>query len=80
MPRPEIEQFAMIMEEKLQKNDHKGGWTGCAAHALLDRLRQETDELEEALIHKSPEEVCLEAADVANFCMMIADIARKGLL
>ena len=67
------------MEAKLRENDHKGGWQGDTATSLLKRLREETDEVEQALMAWEPELVLREAADVANFAMMIAD-NRGGLL
>lgn len=36
--RPEVAAFAIAMERKLRKNDHKGGWQDDAPEALLARL------------------------------------------
>ena len=47
--RPEVQKFAAIMEVQLKTNDHKGGWHGEESEWLIARLREETDELEEAL-------------------------------
>lgn len=69
--RPEVARFAQLMERRLRANDHKGGWRGDTPHALLRRLREETDELYLAI---TAEDVGNEAADVANFAMMIADV------
>lgn len=80
--RPEVLKFACLMEQKLRENDHKGGWRDDSCDALLDRLREETLELQDACdLHTSFASVgarnnlALEAADVANFAMMIADNA-----
>ena len=69
------------MEAQLRANDHKGGWRGDTAAALHKRLLEETEELSEALNWRSaflgvadPEKIGSEAADVANFAMMIADV------
>lgn len=43
----------------------------------MQGLRKEVRELEEALRHGSPNEILEEAADVANFAMMVADIHRQ---
>lgn len=88
-PRPEVIAFARVMEEKLRKNDHKGGWKGESARWLLDRVSQEIAELDLAVTclndggcrhfsseHEKRRNVAQEAADVANFCMMVADVCE----
>ena len=72
--RPALASFADLMEEMLQENDHKGGWQYDSSKALLRRLKQETAELQRAIERDAPtDEIAREAADVANFAMMIAD-------
>lgn len=85
---PVVEAFAKEMEEKLQANIHKGGregWEDDDPDALCDRLVEEVKELTEALRLRrslplgasSPamtSRITQEAADVANFAMMIADV------
>ena len=78
--------FAAVMEEKLIANDHKGGWGECSLDWLLNRLRQETGELarevevlKATLDPKAVERVLREAADVANFAMMVSDNAQAYL-
>jgi len=75
--RPEVLAFAHLMETKLRENDHKGGWQNDGVSTLLRRLREETDEVLAAIRDTSskldPSRVGREAADVANFAMMIAD-------
>lgn len=90
-PRKEVSLFAMEMERKLQENDHKGGWANCDPKYLIERLKEEVDELSRAMFPKcscrgcadcnhmnipSVNKVVGEAADIANFAMMIADIFR----
>jgi NTP pyrophosphatase (non-canonical NTP hydrolase) len=77
--REEVRWFAVQMEAKLKENDHKGGWDNCQYRYLLDRLREEVDELIQAFWdqEKTTEDIVSEAADVANFAMMIADKTRK---
>lgn len=88
--RPEVLAFAQAMEAKLRENDHKGGWKNDDPRALLRRLREETDELDPAVtayearrrerpgdddhVAEASRRVLREAADVANFAMMIADV------
>jgi hypothetical protein len=84
MRRKQVEHFADAMERKLRANDHKGRWDLCSNSYLKRRLRNETRELFAAVDHlrrnKDPLKkhhlmlrVLDEAADVANFAMMIAD-------
>lgn len=78
-PRHQVRQFAELMEERLKANDHKGGWKGERLPYLMRRLREEVEELSEALLPDKDwameaEKVGREAADVANFVMMVADI------
>jgi NTP pyrophosphatase (non-canonical NTP hydrolase) len=80
--RPAISQFALWMEAKLRENDHKNGTLDDSPAALLRRLGEEVMELAE-VVHSDrdgdpriDEEIergiAREAADVANFAMMIA--------
>ena len=43
--RPEVQAFAVAMEEKLRANDHKGGWKGCCPLWLFQRAEDELEEL-----------------------------------
>lgn len=79
--RPEVCAFADLMEQKLQANDHKGGWRGDAPWPLFLRLKEEVRELADLLgpgtrgdFASWAYRVGREAADVANFAMMIADV------
>lgn len=47
--RKEVKRFAARMEEVLQENDHKSHWSKCSYAYLLQRLKQEVDELDEAI-------------------------------
>lgn len=69
--RESLQNFAEAMEQKLRKNDHKGGWEGLSFEMLLDYLKLELHELEVALKHESPKDVAKEAVDIANFALMI---------
>lgn len=70
--RPELELFTQFMENKLKLNDHKGGWEKCTIEDLFNKLRREVDELQAAIEGEPNLNVAFEAADIANFAMMIA--------
>lgn len=75
--------FASIMERELKANDHKGGWERDRIVDLLNRVYDEASELNDAINCPGgarPERIIKEAADVANFAMMIADNAHAALL
>lgn len=75
-PRPEVRWFAGEMEKKLRENDHKGGWRDTCILHLNYRLDLEKVELNDAVRLGEVEKIISEAADVANFAMMIADLAQ----
>lgn len=72
---PELKQFFYAMIYKLKKNAHKGKWEDMDLAKTLARLREETEELAHAISDENPIEVVLEAADIANFALMVSDIA-----
>lgn len=76
--RPKVKVFAQAMEMKFILNDHKGGWEETPITFLLQRLREETDELEKALLNQQPDEAFSEGVDISNFATMIVD--RLGVL
>ena len=67
--RREVQLFAEAMERKLRENDYKGGWKDCPEDYLMTRI---TDELEE--LEAKDSSILDEAADVANFLMMLCDV------
>jgi NTP pyrophosphatase (non-canonical NTP hydrolase) len=79
--RREVLTMALLMEGKLRENDHKTGWKAEDPAWLLERLQEEVDELGDAMREAAARpdsaaakrDVGREAADVANFAMMIAD-------
>jgi len=75
--RPEVIWFAGRMEKKLKKNDHKGGWSEDMLPYLGKRFGEEVNEFIDAMYSNNAEGTINEAADVANFAMMIADILAK---
>lgn len=73
---PHVVSFAWLMEQKLAQNRHKGnreGWINTDVRLLMNLLKGELRELETAYMDGDAANVQLEAADVANFAMMIAD-------
>ena len=79
---------AMIEKLNEPKNLAKGGWEDCDIQYLLERTREELFELREEIgrwqwckrngmnldsINFRAKQILKEAADVANFAMMIAD-------
>lgn len=79
---PEVAEFALLMEMRLQENEEKGRWDYCSRSALVELLIQEVGELVGPLVRSSErvESTCTlkpivarKAANVANFAMMIAD-------
>jgi len=77
--RQSVVDFALAMERELQTNDHKDGWADLSPKWLLNRMRQEMGELASAIEQKSNvEHIESEAADVANFAMMIAENYRRA--
>ena len=76
--RPALLRFALEMERKLKANDHhKSGWEENDNGDLLTRVLDEARELRYEIESRDPlpERVIEEAADLANFAMMIADNA-----
>ena len=74
-----VPEFAVLMQKKLDENSGKGHWSMCSMQYLFSRLAQETGELSRANKKKfHPDQIDREAADVANFAMMIADNYREA--
>lgn len=85
--RQSVESFADAMEEVLQENDHKPHWGTLSLAYLRERLNEELEELDRALIALDEvkrlgtaipltldglkQNARREAIDVANFIMMI---------
>ena len=81
--REAVSWFSTRMLRKLKLNEDKPGWHSDTQVSLLNRIFEEAQELREALLAYPRdsleyfEETINEAADVANFAMMVADIARS---
>jgi hypothetical protein len=73
--RPEVAAFAMLMEAELRKHDDRPGWKKENVQWLYSRLIDELQELFVAIPTQVAGTIGKEAADVANFAMMIADVS-----
>lgn len=68
---------AMIYKLKLRAPDKKGFNTS-TIETYLSKLKLEIEELEEAVAEGNHLEITLEAADVANFAMLLSVTAIEG--
>lgn len=80
--RVEVLDFAQDMEERLKANDHKNGYLDMSFNSLLYRLKEETDKLDDELHSdtRRVKRIVKEAANVANFALMIAIKAKNETL
>ncbi len=81
MERRAVDRFTRWMRLKLRMHAEKGHWSLCSQEYLMKRLREEVEELQEALDRNDLRGTCEEAADVSNFAMMLSDNAetlRRG--
>lgn len=68
--------FAKQMRNVLLKsnNKKKTHWSFLPNCYMLSRIKEETHEIEEALLNQEKIDLIIkECVDVANFCMMLAD-------
>jgi hypothetical protein len=74
---PDIGRFVEAMVYKLGVKSHKGKWENMTQQECLRLLREEVDELTEAIARGNMVEIMLEAADVANFALIASAIAME---
>lgn len=75
-----IKLFIDAMIYKLAKNAHKGKWEDSTGSQAMEQLQQEVSELEEALTDEhNVVSIILECADVANFSLILANIAIRDV-
>ena len=72
----DIIEFNDAMMYKLKVHQSKGHWEDADLLEMLRRLREEVEELNEATLEGNSIEIMLEAADVANFALIIQWLAR----
>jgi NTP pyrophosphatase (non-canonical NTP hydrolase) len=75
---PDMQRFFDAMIYKLRRNHHKGNWNTLAAEAAWADLQGEVGELGAAIRHGSSAEILMEAADVANEALIVANIALQA--
>lgn len=71
----DIRRFVDAMRYKLKRNAHKGRWEDIDLQDALNLLYKEVEELRVAILHGNMIEILLEAADIANFAMIVSAIA-----
>jgi NTP pyrophosphatase (non-canonical NTP hydrolase) len=70
-----VEELAVVMRQKLAENRRKPHWRQADLGYLTRRIYDEARELSRAIKRgATPAEVRREAADVANFAAMVADL------
>ncbi len=79
--KQKISRFGNVMYERLDANRRKTGWEHCTLEYLLQRLHEELFELTQQVYLRDARDnrasdIQHEAADVANFAMMIAENAE----
>jgi len=73
----DIEQFIMEMVAKLYHHKDKGHWEDVDIPNALHLLHGEVYELEEAITEKDYQAIHKEAADVANYALIISSVLRR---
>lgn len=73
----EIRRFVEAMIYKLAKHSNKGKWEGKDASSQIPLLHGEIKELVEAMDRGNMVEILLEAADVANYALIISAIVME---
>lgn len=74
--RPALSDFAMAMEVKLKKNDHKSSWLELPIEALYRLLKIELAEFEVAMDFLTVADAQNELVDIANFSLILFDRLR----
>jgi len=75
---PDLQRFFDAMIYKLRRNAHKGNWDDLSLDQASADLTGEVEELQQALASGSTAEILMEAADVANEALIVANIALAG--
>lgn len=76
--RAEIEIFANLMNDRMDLRHKKYGgdtWKKDSLQGLMNHLKDEIEELQDALDSDATDNIIEESVDVANMAMMIADVA-----
>jgi len=73
----DLRRFIDAMIYKLKVHSNKGKWEGLPIEKALELLQGEAAELKEAVEGGNLVEILTEAADVANYALIIASIATE---
>jgi hypothetical protein len=75
--RPEVLAFALLMEQRLREKDADKGqlWKDADIGNLQVCVTAKNMSLDTALMYGTNNEAARHAVDIANYCMMIADVA-----
>jgi hypothetical protein len=76
--RNAVQEFAIALEQKLRKHDHKTSWEEQPIQAHVKLLELELMEFKVAHEFFGVVEQCEELLDVAAFALIIRDKLRKG--
>lgn len=76
--RPDLQRFFDAMVYKLRRNAHKGNWEDLELGRAFELMHGEIKELATAIDEGNSAEIVFEAADVANFALMIANITLRA--
>lgn len=74
----DIRRFVNAMVYKLGINAHKGRWETLNLQGEYDKMLTEVEELRLAMEGRNTVDILLEAADVANFALIIASKELDG--
>lgn len=74
---PSLTRFFDAMIFKLRRNSHKGKWENVPILRAMNLLENESKELKEAVGHGNTSEILMEAADVANQALIVAEITME---
>lgn len=74
---PDIRRFLDAMVYKLKVHHKKGRWESMSIEDAQAKLAGEIEELDDAIAGGNLIEILTEAADVANYAMIIASIATE---
>lgn len=76
--RDDLRVFVEGMVRKLFENRHKGKWEDLNTQTAMDAMLSEVDELYDALSAGVSNEAFDEAVDVANFALILSNMALTG--
>lgn len=74
----DLQRFFDAMIYKLRRNAHKGRWEDVPLDKAFTALVREADELKDAVAQGSTSEILMEAADVANQALIVANIGLEA--